>query len=88
MVSFPYPKQKDPDHMEINIQNVSMTYPQRKTGPAEPESGAPVSQPHRPAGAQNGAGKSTLMKLLVAALLPTSGSILVDGQPFSRWSGS
>lgn len=27
----------------------------------------------------NGAGKSTLMKLLVAALLPTSGSISVDG---------
>ena len=32
----------------------------------------------------NGAGKSTLMKLLVAALLPTTGSILVDGQPLTR----
>ena len=32
----------------------------------------------------NGAGKSTLMKLLVAALLPTSGSILVDGQPLLK----
>ena len=31
----------------------------------------------------NGAGKSTLMKLLVAALMPTSGSILVDGQPLA-----
>ena len=32
----------------------------------------------------NGAGKSTLMKLLVAALLPTQGSILVDGHPLDR----
>ena len=32
----------------------------------------------------NGAGKSTLMKLLVAALLPTQGSILVDGRPLDR----
>ena len=32
----------------------------------------------------NGAGKSTLMKLLVAALLPTRGEILVDGQPLDR----
>ena len=32
----------------------------------------------------NGAGKSTLMKLLVAALLPTGGSILVDGQPLAK----
>ena len=33
---------------------------------------------------ENGAGKSTLMKLLVAALLPTRGEILVDGQPLDR----
>ena len=33
---------------------------------------------------ENGAGKSTLMKLLVAALLPTRGEILVDGQPLAR----
>lgn len=32
----------------------------------------------------NGAGKSTLMKLLVAGLLPTSGSITVDGEPLGK----
>lgn len=32
----------------------------------------------------NGAGKSTLMKLLVAALMPTAGSILVDGIPLAK----
>lgn len=29
----------------------------------------------------NGAGKSTLMKLLVAGLLPTSGTIMIDEKP-------
>lgn len=32
----------------------------------------------------NGAGKSTLMKLLTANLLPSSGEILVDGQPITK----
>ena len=32
----------------------------------------------------NGAGKSTLMKLLVAALMPTGGNILVDGTPLNK----
>jgi ABC-type multidrug transport system ATPase subunit len=32
----------------------------------------------------NGAGKSTLMKLLVVALLPTSGSILLDNEPLTK----
>ena len=36
---------------------------------------------------ENGAGKSTLMKLLVAALMPTEGSILVDGAPLNKVEG-
>lgn len=32
----------------------------------------------------NGAGKSTLMKLLVSALVPTGGDILIDGQPLAE----
>ncbi len=32
----------------------------------------------------NGAGKSTLMKLLVSALVPTGGDILIDGQPLVK----
>lgn len=32
----------------------------------------------------NGAGKSTLMKLLVSALVPTGGDILIDGQPLAK----
>ncbi len=32
----------------------------------------------------NGAGKSTLMKLMVAALMPTDGLILVNGQPLAK----
>ena len=69
--------------MEINIQNVSMTYPSGK------EALQNLSLELRSPSligllGPNGAGKSTLMKLLVAALLPTSGSILVDGQPLLK----
>ena len=69
--------------MEISIQNVSMTYHNGKQAlkGLNLDLGTPsligLLGP-------NGAGKSTLMKLLVAALLPTSGSILVDGQPLLK----
>ena len=69
--------------MEINIQNVSMTYPNGKQ--ALKDLSLDLRSPSLIGLlGPNGAGKSTLMKLLVAALLPTSGSILVDGQPLSR----
>ena len=69
--------------MELNIQNVSMTYPNGKQAlkgldlDLKSPSLIGLLGP-------NGAGKSTLMKLLTAALLPTSGSILVDGQPLAK----
>ena len=69
--------------MEINIQNVSMTYPNGKQ--ALRDFNLHLNSPSLVGLlGPNGAGKSTLMKLLVAALLPTSGSILVDGQPLAK----
>ena len=69
--------------MEINIQNVSMTYPSGKQAlqnlSLELRSPSLIGLL-----GPNGAGKSTLMKLLVAALLPTEGNILVDGAPLAR----
>ena len=69
--------------MEINIQNVSMTYPNGKqalkdlTLELRTPSLIGLLGP-------NGAGKTTLMKLLVTALLPTSGTIQVDGRSLAK----
>ena len=64
--------------MEINIQNVSMTYPNGKQ--ALRDFNLRLNSPSLVGLlGPNGAGKSTLMKLLVAALMPTSGCIAVDG---------
>ena len=64
--------------MKINIQNVSMTYPNGKQALKDLTLAL-----HAPSLigllGPNGAGKSTLMKLLVSALLPTSGRIQVNG---------
>lgn len=69
--------------MEVNIQKVSMTYPNGKQ--ALKDLSLELRSPSLIGLlGPNGAGKSTLMKLLVAALLPTSGSILVDGQPLDK----
>ena len=69
--------------MELNIQNVSMTYPNGKQAlknlDLELKSPSLIGLL-----GPNGAGKSTLMKLLVAALTPTAGSILVDGRPLAK----
>ena len=69
--------------MEINIQHVSMTYPNGKQALKDLDLDLKAPSLVGLLG-PNGAGKSTLMKLLVAALLPTSGSILVDGQPLAK----
>lgn len=36
----------------------------------------------------SGAGKSTLLSLACGLLLPTTGEVLLDGEPFSRWRES
>ena len=64
--------------MQIQIQDLSMTYPSGKQ--ALQRLDLDLTSPSLVGLlGPNGAGKSTLMKLLVAALLPTQGSILVDG---------
>ena len=68
--------------MEIDIQGVNMVYPNGRQAlkgldlPLRSPSLVGLLGP-------NGAGKSTLMKLLVDALRPTSGKILVDGRPLA-----
>ena len=69
--------------MNISVQHITKTYKTGKkalddvsieiTGPALIGLVGP-----------NGAGKSTLMKLLVAGLLPSSGSILIDNTPMEK----
>ena len=69
--------------MELNIQNVSMTYPNGKQ--ALKNLNLDLRSPSLVGLlGPNGAGKSTLMKLLVAALLPTTGSVQVDGVPLIK----
>ena len=69
--------------MQIELQDLSMTYPngrqvlQHLNLSLKSPSLIGLLGP-------NGAGKSTLIKLLVAALMPTGGSILVDGQPLAK----
>ena len=69
--------------MEIKIRNVSMTYPNGKL--ALKNFNLSLKSPSLIGLlGPNGAGKSTLMKLLVASLMPTEGSILVDGRPLAK----
>ena len=73
--------------MEIRVQNVSMVYPNGKT--ALKNLNLDLKSPSLIGLlGPNGAGKSTLMKLLVGALLPTAGSIQVDGRPLTRLKSS
>ena len=69
--------------MEICIKHLSMTYPSGKQALKDLNLDLKAPSLIGLLG-PNGAGKSTLMKLLVAALLPTRGEILVDGQPLAR----
>ena len=69
--------------MQIQIKDLSMTYPSGKQALKDLDLELKAPSLIGLLG-PNGAGKSTLMKLLVAALLPTRGEILVDGQPLDR----
>lgn len=69
--------------MNISIQNVGKTY---KTGKVALDNISIEMTSPNMIGlvGPNGAGKSTLMKLLVAALLPTTGSITLDNEPLHK----
>ena len=69
--------------MNIELQDLSMTYPNGKQALQHLNLSLKAPSLIGLLG-PNGAGKSTLMKLLVAALMPTGGSILVDGQPLAK----
>lgn len=69
--------------MRIELQDLSMTYPNGKQ--ALKHLNLDLKSPSLVGLlGPNGAGKSTLMKLLVAALMPTGGSIQLDGTPLSK----
>ena len=69
--------------MQIDIQQLSMTYPSGKQALKGLDLALKSPSLIGLLG-PNGAGKSTLMKLLVAALEPTGGAILVNGQPLRK----
>ncbi len=69
--------------MDIQIQNLSMTYPTGKR--ALQNISLQLKNPNLIGLlGPNGAGKSTLMKLLVGALLQTEGKIILDGKPLAQ----
>lgn len=69
--------------MQIELQDLNMTYPNGKQALQHLNLALKAPSLIGLLG-PNGAGKSTLMKLLVAALMPTGGAILVDGQPLAK----
>lgn len=69
--------------MNIEIKNLSLTYPNGKQALKEMNLSIKGNCLIGLLGA-NGAGKSTLMKLLTQSLLPSKGSILVDGKPLTQ----
>ena len=69
--------------MQMELQNLSMTYPSGKQALHQINLALKAPSLIGLLG-PNGAGKSTLMKLLVAALVPTQGRILIDGRPLEQ----
>ena len=74
---------KGVDFMKIELKNLSKTYPGGKA--ALKDINLTLASPSLVGlVGPNGAGKSTLMKLLTANLIPSSGEILIDGQPLLK----
>lgn len=70
------------DKMEVKIQNLSKNYNNIK---ALDKINLTISTPAMIGlVGPNGAGKSTLMKILVGQLMPTEGSVLIDGVSLSK----
>lgn len=69
--------------MQIELQDLNMIYPNGKQALQHLNLALKAPSLIGLLG-PNGAGKSTLMKLLVAALMPTGGAILADGQPLAK----
>lgn len=69
--------------MNIDISGLRMTYPTGKTALQDIQITLTSPSLIGLLG-PNGAGKSTLMKLLTAALVPTKGTITIDGQPLGK----
>ena len=69
--------------MDISIQHITKTYKAGKK--ALDDVSIEMASPSMIGlVGPNGAGKTTLMKLLVTALLPSSGSILLDNEPLQK----
>ena len=69
--------------MNIEVQHLNMSYPNGKKALCDLNLHLNAPSLTGLVG-PNGAGKSTFMKLLVAALQPTNGEILVDGRPLAQ----
>ena len=80
LVSFFHPRRKGNGAAEIQMQHLGMTCPGGKQALKDLSLNLKSPSPVDLLG-QNGADKSALMKLPAAALTPTAGTILVDGQP-------
>lgn len=71
--------------MKISIKNLNMIYKAKTNKKALKDVSLEIESPSLIGLlGPNGAGKSTLMKLLVAGLQPTSGEILIDGEPLLK----
>jgi ABC-type nitrate/sulfonate/bicarbonate transport system ATPase subunit len=73
---------------KVRVQNLSVTYIDRKGNRTEAVRDVSFDVPDKPDAGEvivflgpSGCGKSTILKAVAGLLLPTEGSVLVDGQP-------